>query len=110
MDWQKMWVLAALMRVKPVADLGVKIALNLLKEANRHEALRAVAAIYVGRYGDMVRRRELISIYPTVSSYVQAAIYFSSHYWPQAERSTAKASWGAHEPLNTLLTSALASK
>lgn len=110
MDWQKMWVLAALMRVKPVDDLGVKIALNLLKEANRHEALRAVAAIYVGRYGDMVRRRELISIYPTVSSYVQAAIYFSSHYWPQAERSTAKASWGAHEPLNTLLTSALASK
>ena len=109
-DWQRMWVLAALVRVKPIDDRGVRMALDLLEDANRHEALRAVAAIYVGRYGDMVRRRRLVSVYSTVSSYIQAAIYYSTRYWPKTERSTAKANWGAHEPLNALITSAFASK
>ena len=110
MDWQKMWILAALMSVRRVDDVGVKIALHLLNDANRHEALRAVAAVYIGRNGDMLRRKELVSIYPNVSSYIQAAIYYSSYHWPRAERSTARASWGAHEPLNNLLTCARANK
>jgi hypothetical protein len=48
-DWQKTWVLAALSQIKPKDDGPVKAALDLLKDANRHEPLRAVAAIYVGR-------------------------------------------------------------
>lgn len=78
--------------------------------ANRHEALRAVAAVYVGRFGDLVRRKALISIYSTVSSYIQAAIYFSSRTWPAVERANAKASWGGHTQLNALLALALATK
>lgn len=109
-DWQKMWVLAALMQVKPEDDEPVKVALKLLKEANRHDALRAVAAVYVGRYGEHARRKALIAIYSSVSSYIQAAIYFSCRYWPGVERSNAKASWGGHGPLNGLLTIALSKK
>jgi hypothetical protein len=109
-DWQKMWVLAALMQVKPSDDEPVKSALNILKDANRHDALRAVAAIYVGRYGEHARRKALISLYQNVSSYIQAAIYFSSRYWPGVERSNAKASWSGHGPLHTLLTIAFAKK
>ncbi len=109
-DWQKMWILAALSQVEKADDASAKIALGLLKDANRHEALRAVAAIYVGRFGDHARRKSLISIYASVSSYIQAAIYFSSKYWPSVERSNAKASWGGHGPLHNLLTIAMKNK
>jgi hypothetical protein len=38
-DWQKLWILAALSQVTKAEDAAVKIALNILKDANRHEAL-----------------------------------------------------------------------
>jgi hypothetical protein len=109
-DWQRMWIIAALLQVKPKNDGPVKGALNLLKDANRHESLRAAAAIYVGRFGDLIRRKALISIYSTVSSYIQAAIYFSSRTWPAVERGNAKASWGGHTQLNALVSLALSKK
>jgi hypothetical protein len=109
-DWQKVWILAALSQVAKAEDDAVKIALDLLKDANGHDGLRAVAAIYVGRFGDHARRKSLIAAYATVSTYVQAAIYFSSRRWPGAERANAKASWGSHGPLNSLLTIAMSKK
>ena len=109
-DWQKMWVLGALLQSKPNDDGPVKVALHLLKDANRHEALRAVGAVYVGRFGNLARRKALISIYPKVSNYIQTAIYFSSRTWPKVERANAKASWSGHGDLHSLLTLALAKK
>jgi hypothetical protein len=109
-DWQRMWVLAALSQVEKADDSFVKVAAGMLKDANRHDALRAVAAIYVGRFGDHARRKALITLYPSVSTYIQAAIYYSSKFWPAIERSKAKASWGGHSPLHVLLSSAMAKK
>jgi hypothetical protein len=109
-DWQKMWILAALSQADDHQDAGVKIALSLLQDATRHDALRAVAAIFVGRFGDHARRKTLIKAYPSVSQYIQAAIYFSSRGWPSAERNTVKASWGSHNALNSLITLAIAKK
>jgi hypothetical protein len=109
-DWQRVWVLAALSQVEAAEDPAVKAALDLLRDANRHDALRAVAAIYVGRFGDHTRRRALIPIYRSVSSYIQAAIYYSSAWWPGVERSTAKASWGGHSTLHSLLTAAMSKR
>lgn len=110
LDWQKLWVLASLMQHKPSSCAPVTKALEILKHADRHEALRAVAAIYVGRYGDAIRRKELVNLYQSVSHYIQAAIYFLSRDWPGAERSNAKASWGSHSILNGLLTAAIGKK
>lgn len=109
-DWQKMWTLAALHQVKPVDAFALKVVAKILKDANRHDALRAVAAIYIGRYGDLDRRKSLGTLYPKVSAYVQLAIYYSSRYWPSVERSNAKASWGGHGNLNNLMTVALGKK
>jgi hypothetical protein len=109
-DWQKMWVLAALSQLNKADDASVKKANDLLKDGTIHEALRAVAAIYVGRFGDHSRRKALISYYNSVSPYIQSAIYFSSRNWPGVERSNAKASWGNHGLLNSLLTVAIAQK
>lgn len=110
MDWQKMWILAALRQSGISNDDAVKSAQGLLKDANRHEALRATAAIYCGRYGDHARRKSLSSLYTSVSPYIQAAIYFSSRSWPGVERSNARASWGAHSALHALITNALSKK
>lgn len=109
-DWQKMWVLAALSQLDVASDASVKKANDLLKDGTHHEALRAVAAIYVGRYGDHSRRKALVSYYNSVSPYIQAAIYFASRSWPGIERSNAKASWGHHGLLNSLLTVAMTKK
>lgn len=107
-DWQVMWILAALITKEPPDDGPVKMALQILKDGSVHDATRAVSAIYVGRYGDAARRRALNGIYGSVSPFVQAAIYFSSKYWPNKERGNAKAQWGALSPLNELLTKAIA--
>jgi len=109
-DWQRMWVLAALLQIQPNNNEATKIAAKILKDANRHDALRAVAAIYISRYGDLDRRKALTTLYPNVSSYIQSAIYYSSRYWHGVEKSNAKANWGNHGALNTLLTVALGKK
>ena len=106
-DWQKMWVLAALTQAASSDDGSVKSALTLLNDANRHDALRAIAAIYVGRFGDHTRRKALNKIYPNVSTYIQSAIYFSSREWPKVERQNAKANWGGHSDLHSLITIAM---
>lgn len=106
-DWQRMWVLAALLGAEPLTEDAVAAAWAVAKDARRHDALRAVACIFVGRYGDAARRRSLGELYRTTSAYVQAAIYYSSRRWPNAERANAKAVWGAQGELNTLLTVAM---
>lgn len=106
-DWQKMWVIAALMLGPKPADAQVKLAMDLLKDGNRHEALRAVAAYFVGRFGDHIRRTALRNAYQQFSPYIQAAIYASSRFWPGVEAGNAKATWGAHGMLNQLLTKAM---
>ncbi len=47
-DWQNMWILAALRQSSDHQDSDVKVAMSIFQDANRHEALRAVAAIFVG--------------------------------------------------------------
>jgi hypothetical protein len=106
-DWQKMWVLAALMQAPVSPDDEVKLALDIARDGTRHDALRAVAAYFVGRFGDHARRTALRTLYPQVSNYVQAAIYASSRFWPGVERSNAKATWAGHGALHSLLTVAM---
>lgn len=109
-DWQKMWILAALSQADKYNDASVKIAMDILQDANRHETLRAVAAIFVGRYGDHSRRITLQGVYTTSPPYIQSAIYFSSRKWLKVERQNARTNWGNHGPLNKLLTIAIDKK
>lgn len=109
-DWQKMWVLAALMQAPSPTDDEVKVALDLLKDGTRHDALRAVAGYFVGRFGDHARRTTLRSQYSQLSNYVQAAIYASSRFWQGVEQANARATWAGHGPLHTLITAAIKPK
>lgn len=110
MDWQRMWVLAALMRAGGPVNGAVKNSLALLESGERHYTLRASAAIYAGRFGDHAARVKLTRLYSGLPTYIQLAIYYSSRNWPIAERRTAKGAWGDHSPLHVLLTTALGAK
>ena len=110
MDWQRMWVLAALMQADGPVNGAVKNSLALLERGDRHNTLRASAAIYAGRFGDHATRIKLSRLYSGLPAYIQLAVYYSSRGWPLAERRTAKSSWGDHSPLHTLLTTALGAK
>jgi hypothetical protein len=106
-DWQRMWLVGAMMQALNPTDDEVKLCLDIARDGTRHDVLRAVAAYFVGRFGDHARRTTLRALYPQVSNYVQAAIYASSRFWVGVERSNAKATWGGHGPLHTLLTIAM---
>mgnify|MGYP001627344284 CR=1 FL=1 len=107
-DWQKMWILAGLLQAKSYKDDIVKTVWDVFNDANRHQALRAVAAIFVGRYGDHARRTNLINDYgPVGNPYIQTAIYYSSRWFPSAERANARRTWGSLTELNQLMTAAL---
>lgn len=107
MDWQRMWTLAALMRGLKPADGEIKVALDIARDGTRGDALRAVGAYFVGRFGDYGRRTDLRAAYPQTSTYVQAAIYASSRFWPGVERANARAAWATHSSLHVLLTAAM---
>jgi len=104
-----MWIVAALSQGSSAEDKYVKVAMSILGDGSRHDALRAVAALYVGRFGDHARRKGLFAVYGTVSEYVQLAIYYSSHGWPKAERLNAKSAWGGHSSLHKLMSEGLKS-
>ena len=110
LDWQALWVVAALSQVIEADDAYIKVVLDILKDGDRHETLRAAAAVYVGRFGNHHRRKTIAQIYASTSSYIQSAIYFSSRNWPGVERTNAKAAWGNHHALNILISAALAKK
>lgn len=108
-DWQKMWLLACLMQAGRASPRCLKVTAGLLADPLRHDALRAVAALMVGKFGDVSRRRALADTYKSVSEYVQLAIYFASRSWPPEERASATETWGGHGPLHRLMARGLAS-
>lgn len=107
-DWQKMWMIATLMQAGSASKASIKNCVSLLNDANRHDGLQAVAAMFVGKFGDHDRRKALFQTYKSVSEYVQIAIYFSSRRWPSVERKNARDSWGGHGQLHKLMSKALA--
>lgn len=106
-DWQKMWLVGAMMQATVPTDDEVKLGLDIAKDGTKHDALRAVAAYFVGRFGDHARRTSVRALYAQVSNYVQAAIYASTRHWPGVEFSNAKATWAGHGQLHALLTVAM---
>ena len=110
MDWQRMWVLAALMQADGPVNGAVKNSLAILESGERHHTLRGSAAIYAGRFGDHAVRVKLNRLYSGLPTYIQLAIYYSSRNWPIPERRTARSSWGDHSTLHVLLTNAFGAK
>lgn len=103
-DWQTMWTLATLLSAQHAPVGWVDEALRILRDGRRAEGLRAICTLFAAKFGNASQRRLLKQHYSDeTSSYVQAAILFSSRYFPKSERDTCVSAWGGHSLTNSLI-------
>lgn len=103
-DYQLHWVYALLMFSKRVKRGTVVSALRHLQNARRSDVIRAVSAIFIGRFGDTAQRRVLRTHYDNEASpYVKAAIIYSLKHFPKTERDTYFRAWRGHDEIYPLV-------
>lgn len=107
-DWQRMWILASLMTSDKGRDGIVSDTLKIYKDGRRHEALRAVAAIFVAKHGTYPRQKELIDNYGiTGSTYLQTAVLYGARYFHTTTRRTSIKSWSGQSTTHSLVAKAI---
>src|SRR5207245_2123178 len=103
-DWQRMWILAALMTPDTSEDDIVSSALKIYKDGQRHEALRAVAAVFVAKHGTFPRQKELIDSYgASGSTYLQTSVLYGARYFQRATRRAVIKSWSGQSTTHSLV-------
>jgi hypothetical protein len=103
-DYQRMFLLAALLRANTVARATVNTALQWLQNGRVAKETRAMAAIFAAKHGVAQQKRTVRTSYEDEpSDYVQSAILFSAKYFTPVERKTCKRAWGGHSSINTLV-------
>lgn len=107
-DYQKMFLLAALLRAQEVKRKTVKTILKWLQNPRVVQETRAVAAIFVAKHGVAQQKRAVRTSYASEQSdYVRSAILYSARYWSSVERGVCKRAWGNHSPINMLIAKAI---
>ncbi|MEE2951206.1 MAG: reverse transcriptase domain-containing protein [Pseudomonadota bacterium] len=103
-DYQRMFVLAALVRARSVRRATVNTALQWLQNLTVAKETRAIAAILAAKHGVAQQKRAVRTSYEDEpSDYVRSAILFSSRYLTVVEKRTCKRAWGGHNAINTLI-------
>jgi hypothetical protein len=103
-DYQRMFLLAALVRARTVSRATVNTALQWLQNRAVAKETRAMAAIFAAKHGVAQQKRTVRTSYEDEpSDYVRSAILFSSKYLTAVEKKTCKRAWGAHNVINTLI-------
>lgn len=103
-DYQRMFLLAALLRARAVTRATVNTALQWLQNRTVAKETRAMAAIFAAKQGAPQQKRTVRTSYEDEpSDYVRSAILFSSKYLTAAEKNTCKRAWGGHNTINTLI-------
>jgi len=103
-DYQKMYILAALMKAPRIKRPTVTIVQHWLQNRQLPQEVRALAAIFAMRHGIATQKRAVKLEYENEpSAYVRGAILYASRYMTTAERRTCKKAWGAHSTLNALI-------
>jgi hypothetical protein len=110
MDYQRMYLLGALMGAAKIDRNTVNAALRLLAESTVGQEVRALAAIFAARHGTPQQRRTVRLSYEKESSaYVRAAILYASRHFTGTERKICTKAWGGHSITNALIGHALRS-
>jgi hypothetical protein len=103
-NYQKMFLLAALMRSERIERETVNTALQLLQNKAVAKETRAMAAIFSAKHGTAQQKRMVRTSYEEEpSDYVKSAILYSSRYLTIADRRTCKRAWGGHNEINSLI-------
>lgn len=106
-EWQQLWIIGAMTQADTYEDGAVKTAAKIVSNGNGSEALRAIAANFVGKFGDHTRRDTLREQYSSLPEYVRAAVFYSSRNWPAVEKGNAKALWSQESKLHAAIASAM---
>lgn len=103
-DYQRMFLLAALLRSGSVTRATVNTALQWLQNRTVAKETRAMAAIFAAKHGVAQQKRTVRTSYEDEpSDYVRSAILYSSKYLTLVEKKTCKRAWGGHSAINTLI-------
>jgi len=107
-DYQRLFLLSSLLNACEIGRASTLKAVRLLQDQSIHPAVRAIAAIFASRHGSPQHRRSVRTTYENEpSSYVRAAILYSSMYFTGAEKRTCIRAWGGHNGTNALLAEAI---
>jgi hypothetical protein len=107
-DYQRMYLLGALLNAKSIDRSTVNIALQWLKNPAIAQELRAISAIFAARHGTPLQKRAVRLAYEAEPSpYVRSAILYASRYSTKAEERTCKKAWGGHSLINALVAQAI---
>lgn len=107
-DYQRMFLLAALLSARNVERATVNIAIQWLQNPQVAKEARAMAAIFAAKHGVAVQKRAVKTSYEgEQSDYVRSAILYSARYLSAVERKTCKRAWGGHSAINTLIAKAI---
>lgn len=103
-DYQRMFLLAALVGARGVSRETINTALQWLQNRTIAKETRAIAAVFAAKHGAAQQKRAVRTSYEDEpSEYVRSAILFSSKYLTPVERRTCKRAWGGHNLINTLI-------
>ncbi|WP_460452522.1 reverse transcriptase domain-containing protein [Alsobacter sp. SYSU BS001988] len=103
-DYQRLFLLAALVRARSVSRATVNTALQWLQNGTVAKETRAMAAIFAAKHGAAQQKRTVRTSYEDEpSEYVRSAILFSSRYLTVVEKKTCKRAWGGHNAINGLI-------
>lgn len=107
-DYQRMYLLAGLMKAKKIEQDTVKVTLQILGDARFAQPVRALAAIFGARHGTPQQRRAVRVAYENEASpYVRSAILYASRHFTNTERKVCVKAWGGHSAINALVAHAL---
>jgi hypothetical protein len=103
-DYQRMFLLGALLKARSVTRATVNTALQWLQNRAVAKETRAMAAIFAAKHGAAQQKRAVKTSYEDEpSDYVRTAILYSSKYLTAVERKTCKQAWGGHGNISTLI-------
>ncbi len=107
-DYQRMFLLAVLLKARTVGRPAVIAALQWLQNQRVAKEVRAMAAIFATRHGTATQKRAVRTSYEDEpSDYVRSAILYSARYLTPADRRTCKRAWGGHGSVNALISKSI---
>lgn len=107
LDYQRMYYLAGVMSCNEVDNTTVRHALNWLQDGRIGDPTRAIAAIFVSKFGLVQDKRSVKDIYDNASPYVKAAVLYSGQFFVGAEKSVMKKAWRGHSEINALIAASI---
>ncbi len=107
LDYQRMYYMAGILPCETVSDATVQHVLRWLMDRKIGNPTRAIAAIFVSKFGQARERRTVRALYDEESPFVQSAILYSAQFFVGAERATMRAAWKGHSNINALIASAI---